>query len=256
MTDEAVTALRVTRILVAIHPALADQPTVSTAASMAALLHAELVGLFIEDANLVKLAGLPFVRVVDPLSAQPRTLGTAELERSLRIRLHRAQTVVTRSAEGLRIRSSLQVVRGSYLGAALAAASELDVLLLSQPAPPARGAAQRRTVCTLYDGTPASARAMGMAAELARHQNRPLTVAIAASTGAASPLREAAEALLAGSDLRLRFLTVDADSTALMARLRAEGCGLLVLSREPDTAEHGRTASLLARAACPVVLVP
>ena len=54
--------LAVKRILIALDPSRRGQSALQAAAHLAAGTGAELAGLFVEDINLLRMAGLPFAR--------------------------------------------------------------------------------------------------------------------------------------------------------------------------------------------------
>ena len=59
------------RILVALDGSAHVLAALQAASEMAARMKSELVGLFVEDINLVRLAGLPFPRELGILRHQP-----------------------------------------------------------------------------------------------------------------------------------------------------------------------------------------
>ncbi len=60
------------RILVAIDTSPHGRAALEAAADLAAASSAELCGLFVEDLNLLRLAGLPFAHEIEFASATPR----------------------------------------------------------------------------------------------------------------------------------------------------------------------------------------
>ena len=73
------------RILVALDASQHSLAALEAASELAEALKAELVGIFVEDVNLLNLAGLPFVREVGYPSGAARPLDSPSMERALRI---------------------------------------------------------------------------------------------------------------------------------------------------------------------------
>ncbi|RMF77434.1 MAG: universal stress protein, partial [Nitrospirae bacterium] len=90
------------RIVVAVDASADSLAAVRAAARLAEALSAELHGLFVEDANLVRLARLPFAREVR-LSAAPRRLEAAALERELRALAAQARQAFEEEARRCRV---------------------------------------------------------------------------------------------------------------------------------------------------------
>ncbi len=81
MTDpEARAPIR--RILVALDASGASLAALDAAARLAATLEAELLGLFVEDEDLLRLAGLPCAREVGFTFTQARRMESADMERA------------------------------------------------------------------------------------------------------------------------------------------------------------------------------
>lgn len=116
------------------------------AAALADRVGAELVGLFIEDEDLLRFAALPFAREIGFASAERRRMDVTELERSLRAHAAEAERTLARVVERSTARWSFRVARGfaaaELLGAALGpamseASPEVRLLLLGDGASPA-----------------------------------------------------------------------------------------------------------------------
>jgi hypothetical protein len=88
---------------------------------MAAQLEAELVGVFVEDANLVRLAALPCSSEVGFASARARTLNRGTVERTFKHLAADARRALITAAERAQVKWSFEVARGSVVGEALRA---------------------------------------------------------------------------------------------------------------------------------------
>ena len=87
--------LPIRQIVVALDASPSSLVLLEAAAELAARFHTELVGLFIEDANLIHLAGSPFLREVSRFSGTARQLGLEQLERQLRAQASQMRRVLT-----------------------------------------------------------------------------------------------------------------------------------------------------------------
>jgi nucleotide-binding universal stress UspA family protein len=263
--------LTIRRILVALDASRHSLAALEAAAELAAIMEAELEGLFVEDANLLRLAGLPLAREVRYPFVAPTRLDRARMERALRAQAAQAQQALARASEERHIKWSFRVVRGEVAPEVLAATVEADLLTLgkaSRPLTPrarlgstAWAAAVGASCCVLmlqrdvgirppvmvtFDGTPSARQALMMAARLARREEGDLTVLIVADApGAVQRLQAQASHLLRGQGLSIRYRR--------LTQVRTEGSGVLVLSSTVLSQEALQT--LLDEVACPVLVV-
>ena len=82
-------------ILVALDDACSDHETMETAAHLAADLHAELQGLYIEDINVLRMAGLPFMAEITAASGTVRPIDTQSMERAMQTKADLGQLLRT-----------------------------------------------------------------------------------------------------------------------------------------------------------------
>jgi hypothetical protein len=106
------------------------------AAALAGGIGAELLGLFIEDQDLLHFASLPFAHEIGHASAARRKLDVAAIERDLRARAREAERRLAGVAARIRVPSAFRVARGAAhaellsAAAAKAASDVLQLLLL------------------------------------------------------------------------------------------------------------------------------
>ena len=98
-------------------------------AGAAARMNIELTGLFVEDINLLHLAGMPFASEVCFPSATRREMNVTRLENSLRALARDARLSLEAEAQRAALRASFRVARGTLLAELLAAASATDVVV-------------------------------------------------------------------------------------------------------------------------------
>jgi len=103
---------------------------VATAVDLARTLEAELVGMFVEDAELFDFAGLPFAGEVGFPSAARRALDVAALERALRAQAARLRADLTARLAGMPTKWTFEVVRGRVAVALAATAGGQDLVVL------------------------------------------------------------------------------------------------------------------------------
>jgi hypothetical protein len=266
-----------TPIVVAINAARRCGQTLELAAALATSVGADLEVVFIEDANLLRLADVPVTREVDRISGMTRELDSRRVLRALHCETRQLRRELSRIGKTTSVRSTVRVVRGHYLTEALAASASVDVTFVhgaGQPLPgehlssasvkpsasgAAHGRAQRpggrRPLWTLFDGSPASRRALEVAVKLARALAcSPVVVLSARDTDGIERRKRAAQA--AAGRVDLRFLVVAENRFSELSKALAPGTGsLLVLARKSADKEYGAARSTLASLAVPVVLV-
>jgi nucleotide-binding universal stress UspA family protein len=128
--------VKIRRVIVGLDPALQSRALLEAAVELAERMEAELVGLFVENQDLLHFAGLPFAREVGFASATRRTLDVESMERSLRALAKEAQQTLASVAGRTAVQWSFRVVRGSPAAELLAVAEESDLVIanLEDPA--------------------------------------------------------------------------------------------------------------------------
>lgn len=270
------------RILVALDASLLSLAALETAADLAAECQAELLGLFIEDVELLRFASTPAaIHCVYPLaSAQPLTaLG---IESEFRALAERARKALAGAAGRAHVRWSFRTVRGNVETELLLAASEADLLSLGG----AGGSIARRLglgstaraaiaharsslllaqgpvsrlspVMTLYDRSPGSAEACRFAARLAVHSSGYLTVLLPSSSGQREPTLEAEVArLLPSQRLHVRFRWLaSAEKKNFLRAVQSEDAGVLVISGQSPLLDPEIVEELLRQTSHPLLIL-
>ena len=270
------------RILVALDASPHSLAALEAAVALAADVDAELVGLFVEDAELLRLAALPFVREFGLYSATSRPVDALEMEHQLRARAHRAEQALAAMAERAHVRWSFRIVRGTIAAELLAAAAEADLIslgrvgwsvagrrrvgstaraVLTQASGPAlvvhQGVRLQPPFVAVYDGSALAGKALTIASRLAQGKDGELLVLAASDDpDEAEWLRaRAAEWLQArGVQARFRPLTETAVS-GLLRLLRAECCGTLILPAESALLHDEALAELVEELDFAVLLI-
>lgn len=189
----------VRRILVTLDMSPLGTAALEAAARLAIDLRAELQGLFIEDANLLRLAGLPFAKEIDDASGVLRPLDTAAMERTLQAKAERVRQAIEQMARRSSLRWSFRISRGNLAQTLLTESREADFFLVGrQTISPGVSPARRRRgpVMFIDEGTHASQRVFETAQQLARPQADTIVALVmrddvqtsARSGGGASPV--------------------------------------------------------------------
>jgi nucleotide-binding universal stress UspA family protein len=195
------------RVIVGLDPRSPGRAALEAAAQLAERLQAELVGLFVEDVDLLHLAGLPFAREIGFPSATLRALDVTSMERSLRALAGEVQRTMALIVGRAPVPWSFRVARGVLMSELRAAAAEGDIVVtgalrLSLPAP-------LSVLCSV--ATPPE-QVVPAAAALARSLGGEVEIVLLDGDSAAAKRWErAARRLLAvqGSGLRLRAVPAE-----------------------------------------------
>lgn len=126
------TATAIRRVVVGLDASPASEAAARAAAEVAATLGAELVALYVEDRELLRLAEAPLATVVDRLFASSAAPAAAELESQLRAEGARARAGFERLVAGRGLRYSFRVVRGRIAGELVAGAGVSDLVVIGR----------------------------------------------------------------------------------------------------------------------------
>ncbi|MCK6627622.1 MAG: universal stress protein [Anaerolineae bacterium] len=280
--------LVIRRILVALDVSQQSLAALEAAVELAARFKAELAGLFVEDINLLRLAGLPFAREIRYPSVVLQEIESPRLEQELKAQAAQARRALAAAAEQSQVAWSFRVVRGQVTAEVLAAALEADLLSLGLTSWPTTRRGQmgstartvaveapravlllqhgdklRQPVLVTYDGSPAARRALAMAVRLipttARVARLPLTVLILADEelpGTAECLEQEASAWLQERGLQASYRRLATPTGPHLAQaVQAEQGGLLVLAGERWPLQAEAIEALLNKIDCPILLI-
>ena len=267
-------------ILVALDASPQSLAALEAAADLARNLNAELVGMFVEDINLVRLAELPGTHEVGTSSGTARPLETGKLQRQLRARAERARRALAGVAQRSGVRWSFRVARGAIETELLKAANEADLVILGRAGWSGRGRlgstaqallsqAPRRALVleageqlqpalmAVFDGSESALRALETAADMAVQRRGVLIVGIVGEDEAqASEHERQANDWLSrrGVDAQIRRLQA-ADSSELAGLIQAREDCMLVLPGESTMLQDKPLAEALGDFKCPVLVV-
>jgi nucleotide-binding universal stress UspA family protein len=268
------------RIVVALDASDDSQAALEAASELAAVLRAELLGLFVEDINLLRLAELPGASEIVYASGSARALDLPRLERALRMQAAELERALASAAEMTNVRWTFRVARGQVATEVLATAKEADMLVLGRigrsPRRHARlgstahaaagagrtvvllesGVSLGRRVVVLFDGSEGAFRSLATAARLAGENEQDLIVAIYdEDTEGGNRLRTQSRDWLREQGRQARFRSVDGRATSLIAIVRQEQAQVLIVAADHLLAQTKTLPDLLDKSRCVVILV-
>jgi hypothetical protein len=248
---------RGSRVLIATGFSSDAEFTIEAGIGLAAALGSRLEGMFVEDANLLRLARLPFTIETSVLTGAKRAVASDEIERALRVEASRLENLIARSAAPARVAWSFQVLRGPLLEAVGAQRAEL-ALITTNPShlgPAAARPFALRPIAALFDTSVAGWRGVEAASRLARSLGRALLLLIPA-TGPVGPEQLAREATtwqhregIAGT-----VVLIQSDTGSMVAALRTHRSALLTLPAPELGTLAFDLAQLLIELSCPLMI--
>lgn len=273
--------LTIKRILVALDASTHSLAALEAAAELAASMRAELIGLYVEDENLVHLAGLPFASEVSSHSATSRPVSSSDMEAALRLQAQQARQALEAAATKAKARWSFQVVRGQVTASIISKALEADLLAMGRIGRPLsslsrlgssaraamvdtdrpvlvleHGSHLHYPVLATYDGSDAARQALRAAAQLAQSSSNNLNVLLLEEPDKRDQLQQEATALLAEIGVEATYHWLSDMSVATLVEMveSADDC-VLVLGGDNPLLKAENVQELLDCTDCPVMLV-
>lgn len=249
-------AMQIKRIAIAVDASPTSTAALEATVELAAAWGAEVLGIFVEDVNLLKAASLPFAGEVGSHSGAFRRIDPDNLRRQLQSQAGRAREFLTRAAVRHRVTASFRVARGRVDQELLAVLAQSDLLSLGKggktlAARLGLGSTARAIATTasghvlllshvsrvsgpiaaVHDGSGAGQRTLEVAVDLGRRLNTSVTVLCVAGTrseAAELAARVAAEASDASQDVRCRHCS-PSDARDLARIARYSGANMIVM---------------------------
>lgn len=251
------------RIVVALETSRAGRTALDIAVRLAAALHAELEGVFVEDSELLELAALPFLREIRTHSLSEEAVSAERMQRDLRALARQAERMFVTATEALGVAVSFRVWRGPAAPETLADQLAGDIVGLARGGSPktrhwtaavtpaATGVA---TVHALLGDPAAVDRVLDVAARLADTLGAPLRVLAAGDGAGREVLRRTAAPWLDARPNRAELVEVD-DLDDLSRALRAAGGTVLIADSADPLLRHAGLGACLNRLPCPVLML-
>lgn len=195
------------QILVALDGSPSSMSALENSIELAIRLNAELVGLFVEDINLLRATQLPFTREISFFSSGFRRLEAADLERQLRVQADRVRRIMEQVIGSKKMSATFRIARGTIAEEILNAGKDADLLVLgktgrSRPGFHKSGSTVRnvviqrqgltlvwhaisagpRPVVLTYDGSQSAGKALDVAVSLLKQQHNSLIVYLLAES--------------------------------------------------------------------------
>jgi nucleotide-binding universal stress UspA family protein len=267
------------RVVIQLDAASETRDAIDTAARLAAQAKALLLGIFVEDEDLLGLANLPFARQVS-LDAGSEPLTLVHVEWHLRVAAERARQDLAAAAERRGVAWSFEVVRGSSVGARFDA-SERDLVVAGALTRPVAG--QFRVECRwwssinaapgpflltrraweasgavlimLRDRSQGSVRLLDVAGRIAEVRNTTMTLICTAELARAEGFETWIADHLVPHSRSPQIELAPADATALLQRMLELDCGLLAVEASSIEDWPDRIRELVERLACDLLVV-
>ena len=270
------------RVVVAVDGSPTSLAALEATAELASAWGAEVVGLFVEDTNLLRMASLPFAREVGSHSGAHRAINPDQFEREFRSQSDRARNTLWYVAERFRLTASFQVSRGPVTTELLKALGDADMLSMgkggrSVTASLGLGTNARAVVAAkrgivllfshvasvsgppavVYDGSPTGDKALRAASELARTLGTSLRVLCPVEIELGKEeIEEKATKAAADQQTALEFRRILIRNVADLARtVRSSGANVAVVPTTSPVLPLAAIETLLSRFSGPIMLV-
>ena len=267
------------RILIALDASPASQAALELAVDLAMRYQAELIGIYVEDINLLRSAEIPFTKEIGFYSASSHQIDISHIERELRAHARRVEQLLASIAQRANLRWSFRSTRGVIPGELLSAAADTDLIILgktgwsggNQIGSTAKEVAVRAPIQSLillhkvrpgspimvvYDGSLASQNALIAARRISSPEST-LTVLILAETKVeAEQLQAQVQARFQEDEINLDFrwtTKIQGDRISQLALI--SGCDVVVIPTKSGRFEPENLVAMLDDADCAVLLV-
>jgi hypothetical protein len=249
------------RVLVAMDSPAA-QYLLPAAAELAAQFQAELLGLFVENTDLLRLSGLPFAEEVCSSSAVARPLTREIVECRLRTLAEQLRRSLAETARQADVRWSFIIARGTVHRLLEESTRESDVLLLPQRVAAAEVTRHeppqfvpRSPIAVVFDGSTEAERALAIGGQAAERQGRALLVVLATDVSAET-LQRAMSRELPEHRVEIRMASTRiANERELRQVILEQPCSLLLLPANTPLLKGSALARLVAETSPLVAIV-
>ena len=267
------------RVVVWLDAASENRVAINTAARLAARAKAPLHGIFVEDEDLLRLAGLPFARQIT-LGAGAEPITTEQVELHLRVAAERARHDLLAAAKRNSVKGSFEIVRGAS-ESALSGVTERDLVVAGALTRPVAGDFRVEcrwwssieiapgpfllardvwdttgsVVMLLRDRDPASVRLLEAAGQIAEAASGVLTVICPPALAGAKGFEKWIAERLTAYQVRVQIEVAPGDLAALHGRIGELDCRLLAIEARLTEGSADRLREFAERFACDILFV-
>lgn len=284
MIDKSQASTSIGRVLILLDGSRLSLAALEAAAEIASVRNAEVLGIFVEETNLLRAAGYGFAREVGGSSGLARPLEVAALETRMQTLAEQARRTLQQTMAGRGLVQSLKLCRGRvaeevlnlmqpddlvvlgrvgwscFPGARLGSTARIllrqapcEVLLWVEP----RHQRQSRVVALLNHDQGANHRAVRVGAELARRSKQPLSVLIRSKPEDDSALAEDILTYLQREGIAAGVKQIPESSAGAAVRaIQEESATQLVVSRSSSLFADQGAESLLSELNVPITVTP
>jgi nucleotide-binding universal stress UspA family protein len=281
-TDKPQAPMPVGRILILLDGSRLSLAALEAAAEIAAARNAEVLGIFVEEINLLRAAGYGFAREVGGSSGLARPLEVAALETRMQVLAEQARRSLQQVMAGRGLAQSLKLCRGRVAQEVLALMQPEDLVVLGRvgwsgipgtwlgstarillrQAPgevllwaESQPQRQNRVVVLLNHDQGSNHRAVRVGAELAHRSNQPLSVLIRTQPEDDQSLAEDILIYLQHEGIAARVKQIPkASAGAAVRAIQEEGATQLVVSRSSSLFADQSAESLLSELNLPITV--
>jgi hypothetical protein len=254
------------RILVMLGSVESDRAALDALSLLAGKTPAEILGMFVEDIELLTLAELPIAREYCMLTHVERRLQTPDIERQFRIQARAAQQALTELAGRLGFPLSFRTVRGAITTLLRESLAETDLMLFGAVRGTLRLSAgstragsdhpsRRRPVSVVFDGSEAAQRALQVALQIAPDDSMPLTVILTADNPEHLSMLTDLALRLAGTRSLHPVKMVNPCWRDVIEKAYTQHSAALVVAITAELLQEENLERLRNKLNCPVVLV-
>ncbi len=227
--------------------------TVNLAVEMAASVQTGLLGLFIEDEDLIQVAGLPCTREITLTTTRVRPTSIDQMQRSLRSVAQQFKQILQREAQASQIAWRFDTVRGRMRDIGLISRRGVTYMILGQSVShrlqSSRQIRRTRKVLLILDDSPRQKLALSVVLRRFHHEKIELSVVGEDTKRILSSLLPSQ---IAGKDSELELIRYHRDELFELLARAGPNFDCAIMSQHESAAELPRILNPLR---CPTILV-
>ena len=267
------------RILIALDASPASQAALELAADLAVRHKAELVGIYVEDINLLRSAEISFTQEVGEFSAIPRRVDSRQVESEMKAHASRIEAMLSSIAGKANLQWTFRRVRGLIPGELMSAAEDTDLIILGKKGwsegKQIGSTAQKLAalspvqsiilehkvrpetpVLVIYDGSPSSQNALKTASRICNPGSTLTILVLAENQAAAQELYDELKNWIEEQAFKIQFRWVnDLEGKRVPNLALISGCEIVILPAQSEYYQPQAIISMVESADCAVLLV-